>query len=299
MRSRSSAVNFRCMKAIKMGRIIDGRKISSQVREEVNSEVLKLKSRGISIGLATVMVGADPASEIYVGMKHKACERAGIYSKNYRLDENTSEDKLIALVEKLNHDDAVHGILVQLPLPGHIDRNKAMAAISPEKDVDGFHPVNMGKLLIGEELLVPCTPKGIIRMLDYEEVDLEGKDTVIINHSPVVGKPLALMFLNRDATVTVCHVKTKDVKRYSRDAEILVVAAGVPNLIKEDMVGENSVVIDVGINRVDGKIVGDVDFNDVKNRASLITPVPGGTGPMTIAMLLENTLIAAKMQLNL
>ncbi|MCK4491873.1 MAG: bifunctional 5,10-methylene-tetrahydrofolate dehydrogenase/5,10-methylene-tetrahydrofolate cyclohydrolase [Candidatus Altiarchaeales archaeon] len=287
------------MKAIKMGRIIDGRKISSQVREEVNSEVLKLKSRGISIGLATVMVGADPASEIYVGMKHKACERAGIYSKNYRLDENTSEDKLIALVEKLNHDDAVHGILVQLPLPGHIDRNKAMAAISPEKDVDGFHPVNMGKLLIGEELLVPCTPKGIIRMLDYEEVDLEGKDTVIINHSPVVGKPLALMFLNRDATVTVCHVKTKDVKRYSRDAEILVVAAGVPNLIKEDMVGENSVVIDVGINRVDGKIVGDVDFNDVKNRASLITPVPGGTGPMTIAMLLENTLIAAKMQLNL
>lgn len=283
----------------KMGRIIDGRKISSQVREEVNSEVLKLKSRGISIGLATVMVGADPASEIYVGMKHKACERAGIYSKNYGLDENTSEDELIALVEKLNHDDAVHGILVQLPLPGHIDRNRAMATISPEKDVDGFHPVNMGKLLIGEELLVPCTPKGIIRMLDYEEVDLEGKDTVIINHSPVVGKPLALMFLNRDATVTVCHVKTKDVKRYSRDAEILVVAAGVPNLIKEDMVGENSVVIDVGINRVDGKIVGDVDFNNVKNRASLITPVPGGAGPMTIAMLLENTLIAAKMQLNL
>ncbi len=282
-----------------MGRIIDGKKISSQIREEVNSEVLKLKSRGISIGLATVMVGADPASEIYVGMKHKACERAGISSKNYRLDENTSEDELIALVEKLNHDDAVHGILIQLPLPGHIDRNRAMSAISPEKDVDGFHPVNMGKLLIGEELLVPCTPKGIIRMLDYEGVDLEGKDAVIINHSPVVGKPLALMFLNRDATVTVCHVKTKDIKRYSRDAEILVVAAGVPNLIRKDMVGENSVVIDVGINRVDGKIVGDVDFNNVKNRASLITPVPGGAGPMTIAMLLENTLIAAKMQLNL
>lgn len=284
---------------MKMGRIIDGRRISSEIREDVNSRVLELGSKGISIGLATIMLGEDPASEIYVGMKHRACEKAGIYSKNYRLDGDTSEGELIALIEKLNRDDSIHGILVQLPLPEHINRNRVMAAISPDKDVDGFHPVNMGKLVLGEELLVPCTPKGIIRMLDYEKIDVEGKDTVIINHSPVVGKPLALMFLNRDATVTVCHVKTEDISEYSRDAEILVVAAGVPALIKEDMVKKNSIVIDVGINRVDGGIVGDVDFNNVKDKASLITPVPGGTGPMTIAMLLDNTIIARKMQLNL
>jgi len=274
--------------------VINGKEISSGIKEKVRKEVEELKKEGITPGLATILVGENPASQLYVRLKGKACEGAGIHSENYELPEGASEDETIELIRELNSNNSIHGILVQLPLPKNLNAQKIMNEISPEKDVDGFNPVNMGNLLIGNEGFVPCTPKGIIRMLDHENVGLEGKDCVIVNHSPVVGKPLAMLLLNRDATVSVCHVKTRDLERFTREAEILVVAAGVPKLITADMVKEGAVVIDVGINKTGDGIVGDVDFESVKDKASLITPVPGGVGPMTIAMLLENTVLAAK-----
>jgi len=275
-------------------RIIDGKKISSGMKEEVRKDVEELKEKDISPGLATILVGENPASQLYVRLKGKACEEAGIHSEKYELPEGASEDEIIGLIKELNSNDSIHGILVQLPLPKYLNSQQIMAEISPAKDVDGFNPVNMGNLLIGNEGLVPCTPKGIIRMLEHEKVELEGKDCVIVNHSPVVGKPLAMLLLNRDATVSVCHVKTRNLGKFTREAEILVVAAGVPKLITAEMVKEGAVVIDVGINKTEDGIVGDVDFEAVKDKVSLITPVPGGVGPMTIAMLLENTILAAK-----
>jgi len=271
--------------------IIDGRKIAAEIKEGVKKEVKSMETKP---GLATVLVGDNPASQLYVKLKGKACEETGIKSEKYEFPGDVKEGEIIKLIRELNSNSSIHGILVQLPLPKHLNSQKIMAEISPEKDVDGFNPVSMGNLMIGDEGFVPCTPKGIIRMLEHEGVNVEGKGCVIVNHSPVVGKPLAMLLLNREATVSVCHVKTKDIGRFTREAEILIVAAGVPGLIKADMVKEGAVVIDVGINKTENGIVGDVDFDAVKDKASLITPVPGGVGPMTIAMLLENTVMAAR-----
>ncbi|RLI95917.1 MAG: bifunctional methylenetetrahydrofolate dehydrogenase/methenyltetrahydrofolate cyclohydrolase FolD [Candidatus Altiarchaeales archaeon] len=278
-----------------MGRIIDGKKISLEIRKNLAFEVRELMSKGIHPSLSTILVGDDPASELYIKMKTRACEDMGIKSKNFHLPADTKESELLQLIDEQNRDPAVHGILVQLPLPEHIDRNNIFNRISPIKDVDGINPVNIGNLLMGNEVLVSCTPKGIIRIFEYEGIDLKGREIVIISHSVLIGKPLAMLLLNRNATVTICHVHTKNLKKHTKNAEILIVAAGVPNLISGDMLGDNAIVIDVGINRVNGKIVGDVDFEDVRDKVSLITPVPGGVGPMTITMLLENTIIAAKM----
>jgi len=273
--------------------IIDGKKIAAGIKEKVKKEVDSMQTKP---GLATVLVGDDPASQLYVKLKGKACDEAGIKSEKYEFPGDVEEGEIIKLIRELNSNSSIHGILVQLPLPKHLNSQEIMAEIAPEKDVDGFNPVSMGNLMIGNEGFVPATPKGIIGMLEHEGVDVEGKDCVIVNHSPVVGKPLAMLLLNREATVSVCHVKTKDLGRFTREAEILIVAAGVPGLIKADMVKEGAVVIDVGINKTEDGIVGDVDFEAVKDKASLITPVPGGVGPMTIAMLLENTVMAVKWQ---
>jgi len=278
-----------------MGRIIDGKKISLEIRKNLAFEVRELMSKGIHPSLSTILVGDDPASKLYIKMKTKACEDIGIKSKNFHLPADTKENELLQLIDEQNRDPSVHGILVQLPLPKHIDRNNIFNRISPTKDVDGMNPVNIGNLLMGNEVLVSCTPKGIIRIFEHEGIDLKGREIVIISHSVLIGKPLAMLLLNRNATVTICHVHTKNLKKHTKNAEILIVAAGVPNLISGDMLRDNAIVIDVGINRVDGKIVGDVDFEDVMDKVSLITPVPGGVGPMTITMLLENTIIAAKM----
>ncbi len=277
--------------------IIDGRRISAEITERAKREVEELKKDGIEAGLATVLVGDDPASRLYVKLKGRACDSVGIRSERYEFPGDAKEAEIIKLIDELNSRDSIHGILVQLPLPKPLDSRRIMNEISPDKDVDGFNPVNMGRLLIGSERFIPCTPKGVIRMLEHEGVELDGKNCVIVNHSPVVGKPLAMLLLNRDATVSVCHVKTRDLGKFTREAEILIVAAGVPALIKADMVRKGAVVIDVGISRTKDGIVGDVDFDAVKEKASLITPVPGGVGPMTIAMLLENTVMAAKQQI--
>lgn len=274
--------------------MIDGRKLASEIRAAVKNGV---ESLGFKPGLATILVGENEASKVYLKLKHKACQEAGFYSVNHKLHESASEEEVISLIRELNADPKIHGILVQLPLPKHINTSKVMEAVDPRKDVDGFHPVNYGRLLIGDEFMVPCTPKGVIRLLDAINIDLEGKEVVIVNHSPVVGKPLALLMMNRNATVTVCHVKTRDIGEHTRKADVLVVAAGVPRLIKADMVKPGSIVIDVGITRKEGRIVGDIDFDGVKDKVKAITPVPGGVGPMTIAMLLENTLEAAKTSL--
>jgi methylenetetrahydrofolate dehydrogenase (NADP+)/methenyltetrahydrofolate cyclohydrolase len=230
---------------------------------------------------------------MYVDMKEKACREVGFYSVRRELPAGVSEKGLLGVIDSLNRDGSIHGILVQLPLPEHIDVNRVFNAISPVKDVDGFHPQNMGELMAGSERLVAATPKGVMRLFDEYNIPVEGRDVVIVNHSTVVGKPLAMLFLNRNATVTVCHIKTRDLAAHTRQADILVSATGVPHLIKADMVKEGAVVVDVGVTKKDGKTVGDVDFENVKDKASHITPVPGGVGPMTIAMLLENTLLAA------
>lgn len=278
-----------------MAEVIDGRKISLGIREKVKAGVEDFRREyGFSPGLAAVIVGKDPASQIYVDLKQRACVEVGIKPFEYELPENTSEEELIKLVGELNPDSKVHGILVQLPLPKYINVRNVMSTVSPEKDVDGLNPANLGRLVAGAEVLVSCTPKGIMRMLDCLKIEVEGKHVVVVSHSTVVGKPLALMLLNRNATVTVCHVKTRDLGKHTREADILVSAAGVQGLIKGDMVKKGAVVIDVGTTKVGDKMKGDVDFEKVKSRASYITPVPGGVGPMTIAMLLENTLLAAR-----
>jgi methylenetetrahydrofolate dehydrogenase (NADP+) / methenyltetrahydrofolate cyclohydrolase len=276
--------------------IIDGKALAAGVETETAQRVKKLERKGIVPGLATVLVGENPASQMYIRLKHSACTRVGIRSENVVLPQNSSEQDLIEKIMELNGRADISGILLQLPLPDGRSPRKAMMSILPEKDVDGFHPVNMGALLLGAEKLVPCTPRGIIYALEKMGHKLEGAEAVIVGHSNVVGKPLAAMLLNRNATVQVCHVFTRDLAEHTRDAEILVVAAGVPGLIKKDMVREGAVVFDVGINRVGDKTVGDVDFEAVKEVASAITPVPGGVGPLTVAMLLDQTVSAAENQ---
>jgi methylenetetrahydrofolate dehydrogenase (NADP+)/methenyltetrahydrofolate cyclohydrolase len=277
--------------------IIDGKSLAADVEVETAKRVKKLAQRGMVPGLATVLVGENPASQMYIRLKHSACSRVGIRSENVVLPAESSEAELIARIQELNGRPDINGILLQLPLPKGLSPQRAMMSILPEKDVDGFHPVNMGALLLGAERLVPCTPRGIIYALErlgMKGKKLEGAEAVIVGHSNVVGKPLAAMLLSRNATVQVCHVFTRDLAEHTRDAEILVVAAGVPALIKKEMVRPGAIVFDVGINRVGDKTVGDVDFEAVKEIASAITPVPGGVGPLTVAMLLSQTVSAAE-----
>ena len=279
--------------------IIDGKALAADVEVETAQRVKKLAGMGMVPGLATVLVGENPASQMYIRLKHSACSRVGIRSENVVLPAESTEAELIARIQELNGRPDINGILLQLPLPKGLSPQRAMMSILPEKDVDGFHPVNMGALLLGAERLVPCTPRGIIYALERLGMTgkkLEGAEAVIVGHSNVVGKPLAAMLLSRNATVQVCHVFTRDLAEHTRDAEILVVAAGVPALIKKEMVRPGAIVFDVGINRVGDKTVGDVDYEAVKEIASAITPVPGGVGPLTVAMLLSQTVSAAESQ---
>jgi methylenetetrahydrofolate dehydrogenase (NADP+)/methenyltetrahydrofolate cyclohydrolase len=277
-----------------MAFIIDGKKISADIRKEIKAQAMKLKeTSGIVPGLAVVLVGEDPASQVYVKRKGIACAEVGFLSREYRLSKDTKENALLQIVETLNCDREIHGILVQLPLPRHINPNTVIEAIDPRKDVDGFHPYNMGRLLSGNPAHVACTPKGVIELIERSGITIEGKEAVIVGRSNIVGKPLALLFLARHATVTMCHTKTRQLPEVTKRADILVAAAGKPEMIKADMVKAGAVVIDVGVNRLDGRLVGDVAFSEVAEKASYITPVPGGVGPMTIAMLLKNTLDAA------
>lgn len=275
--------------------IIDGKAVSKKIREKIAVGVQELKAeKGITPGLAVVLVGEDPASQTYVRNKEKSCIKVGMYSEVHRLPAETSEADLLSLVNKLNDDEKIHGILVQLPLPKHIDETKVIEAISPAKDVDGFHPVNAGHLLIGEDSFLPCTPYGIMELLAHEGVELKGKHAVVVGRSNIVGKPIALLMLSEHATVSICHSRTADLGAMTRQADVLVVAVGRPNFVTGGMIKPGAVVIDVGINRVDGKLVGDVEFETAEKVAGKITPVPGGVGPMTITMLLSNTLIAAQ-----
>jgi methylenetetrahydrofolate dehydrogenase (NADP+)/methenyltetrahydrofolate cyclohydrolase len=279
-----------------MGQIIDGKMVAEHLRKGIAEEVNKLKREtGLVPGLAAVLVGDNPASQIYVRNKRKACEEVSIYSEEYKLPEETAESYLLTLIEKLNHDEKIHGILVQLPLPKQINEARILRTVSPLKDIDGFHPENVGLLVEGNPRFIPCTPHGVIKLLDYYGIEIQGKEAVVVGRSNIVGKPVSLLLLHRHATVTICHSRTKSLGEVTRRADILVAAIGRARLITEDMVKEGAVVIDVGINRLpDGKLAGDVDFENVCNKASFITPVPGGVGPMTIAMLLWNTFSAAK-----
>ena len=270
---------------------IDGKAFSQVILEKIREEHNQLKEKyGKQAGLAVVIVGNNPASQVYVRNKMKACENVGFYSENIELDENISEKELLQEIDKLNKNDRINGILVQLPLPSHINELKIIDSISPEKDVDGFHVANIGKMVIGDETgFLSCTPYGIMQLLEEYKIEIAGKDAVIIGRSNIVGKPMALMLIQKGATVQVCNSRTKDLRKKLNDADIIIVAAGVPKLLKKEDVIEGAVVIDVGINRVDGKICGDVDYEEVAERASYITPVPGGVGPMTIASLIKNT----------
>ncbi len=277
-------------------RLIDGKILAQTVRDRIAKDVAELRAKtGISPGLATILVGEDPASHLYVKNKQKACDAAGIYVDDHKLPVSTTQSELLALLEKANQDDRIHGILVQLPLPKHIDSRVVLEAVSPMKDADGFHPYNLGRLVEGTPMFEACTPKGIIKMIESTGVAIEGKRAVVVGRSNIVGKPVALMLLHRHATVTVCHSRTRDLPAVCREAEILVVAIGKARFVTTDMVREGAVVIDVGTNRLpDGKFVGDVDFDPVRERAGWISPVPGGVGPMTITMLLDNTVESAK-----
>lgn len=276
-------------------RVLDGSAIAQAIREEVASEVARLSGNGRKPGLAAVLVGEDPASAVYVRSKGKACEEAGMHSLTIRLPADTAEAKLLATVDQLNADPEIHGILVQLPLPKHIDSRVILEAVSPDKDADGFHPYNFGRLVEGHPVFEACTPKGVIKMIESTGVPIEGKRAVVVGRSNIVGKPLALMLLQRHATVTICHSKTKDLPAVCREAELLLVAIGKAKFVTADMVREGAVVIDVGTNKLpDGKLCGDVDYEPVSQKAAWISPVPGGVGPMTIAMLLDNTVESAK-----
>ena len=277
-----------------MAELIDGKKISQDLKDEVKEKVAELKAKGIEVTLAVILVGNDPASTVYVGNKKKACEYTGINSRSFELPEETTQEELMKLIKDLNEDDSVNGILVQLPLPKHLDEDKVIRAISPDKDVDGFHPMNLGSLVMGNNRIVACTPKGIMMILKETGVDLTGKTAVVVGRSVIVGKPISQLLLNANATVITCHSKTVDLKKYTKMADILVVAAGVPHLVTEDMVKKGSIVIDVGINRIDGKIVGDVDTENVKKVAKYITPVPGGVGITTVVSLLGNLIEMAE-----
>lgn len=280
-----------------MAKLIDGKVISAAVKTEVKKETEELKKQGITPGLAVIIVGEDPASKVYVANKEKACEQMGFASFKYALPEETTEEELLALVKKLNEDPSVNGILCQLPLPKHLNEELIINTIIPEKDVDAFHPQNVGKIMIGNYDFLPCTPAGVMEMLKYENIDVNGKECVVIGRSNIVGKPMSMLLLHKNGTVTVCHSRTKDLKDVCRRADILVAAVGRANFVTADMVKEGAVVIDVGINRLEnGKLCGDVNFAEVEPKASHITPVPGGVGPMTIATLMKNTLTAAKKQ---
>ncbi len=298
-----------------MAKLINGNKISADIKNEIKQEVSELeRTKGIKPGLAVILVGDNPASKVYVANKQKGCEEVGFASESIKMPDTVSTQDVLAEIEKLNSRKDIHGILVQLPLPSQVNKNLILEAISPEKDVDGFHPVNMGRLVAQQDCLVPATPSGIIQMLKREGVTIKGANATMVGHSELVGKPLTLLLLNEWATVTICHIETRDLKMHTKDADILVVATGVPYLIKEDMVKEGAIVIDVGINKIakekanpellqwrkedfdikGSTLIGDVDFLKIEPKASMITPVPGGVGPMTIAMLLSNTLKAAK-----
>lgn len=283
------------MENLMTAKIINGKEIAAQVRAELKSEIQALKEKtGVTPGLDVVLVGENPASLVYVRNKIKACEEVGIKSVQHKLPETTTHEELLGLIRKLNASKEVHGILVQLPLPKQINEEEILEEIAPSKDVDGFHPYNVGRLMIGNPVLQPCTPYGVMRLLDSTGVDLSGKDAVVVGRSNIVGKPMAMMLLKRNATVTVCHSKTKDLVERVNKADILVAAIGRAEFIKGEWVKQGAVVIDVGMNRtMEGKLVGDVDFEGASQKASFITPVPGGVGPMTIAMLLKNTVVAA------
>jgi methylenetetrahydrofolate dehydrogenase (NADP+)/methenyltetrahydrofolate cyclohydrolase len=285
--------------------IIDGKQTAADMREELKKEVAKLKEEGIVPGLGVILVGDDPASRSYVTAKERTCEDLGIYSDDNRLPEDATQQELLALVEKMNNDPKINGILVQLPLPKHLDEAEVLLAINPDKDVDGFHPMNIGKMVAGQKAFLPCTPHGVIKLLERAGVTIEGAHAVIVGRSNIVGKPLANMLIQKapggNATVTVCHTRTKDLAYHTLQADIIIAAAGRPNTITADMVKEGAAVIDVGVNRVEDatkkrgyRLTGDVDFEAVKEKASVITPVPGGVGPMTITMLMYNTTESAK-----
>ncbi|MBR6835995.1 MAG: bifunctional methylenetetrahydrofolate dehydrogenase/methenyltetrahydrofolate cyclohydrolase FolD [Oscillospiraceae bacterium] len=283
-----------------MAKIISGKEVSAKVKNEVKEKTLELKNKGIEVGLAVVIVGDDPASRVYVNNKKKACEEVGFTSYEYALPAETTEEELLALVDKLNKDDKVNGILVQLPVPKHINETAVINAISPDKDVDAFHPVNVGKIMIGDYAFLPCTPAGVMELIDSTGVDIAGKSCVVIGRSNIVGKPMSMLLLHRSGTVTICHSKTKNLKEICANADILVAAVGRPNFVTGDMVKEGAVVIDVGINRLEnGKLCGDVNYEEAEKKAAFITPVPGGVGPMTIAMLMKNTLTSAMIKNNL
>lgn len=279
-----------------MAEILDGKKVSQKVKDALKEETKAFFEKyGIRPGLAVVIVGDDPASRVYVNSKKKACEEIGYYSEEHALSKDTTESELLSLVEKLNGDGKIHGILVQLPLPGHINEEKIINAISPKKDVDAFHPVNVGKIMIGNFDFLPCTPAGVMELLDEANIDLTGKNCVVIGRSNIVGKPQAMLLLHKNATVTICHSKTKNLKEITKNADVLIAAVGRAKMVTADYVKKGAVVIDVGMNRLENKkLAGDVDFDSVKDVASYITPVPGGVGPMTIAMLMKNTFTAAK-----
>ena len=303
---------------IKIAKLISGPEIAKDIKAEVAEEVSEIvRLKGVRPGLTVILVGDDPASKVYVRNKQLGCEQVGFKSEAIRMDESVTTEDLLKKIDNLNYDLNIHGILVQLPLPSQVDKNRVLESIFPEKDVDGFHPMSMGRLVAQQDCLVPATPSGIIEMLKRKDIKIKGKEAVIVGRSVIVGRPMALLLINESATVTVCHTKTRDMGAHTRDAEILIVSAGRPNLIGGDMVSEGTVVIDVGINRIlkdqadpeilkwrkddfekkGATLIGDVNFLEVEPKASYITPVPGGVGPMTIAMLLKNTLKAAKMQL--
>ncbi len=284
---------------IMSAKVVDGKKLSIKIKEELKDEVKELKLQGLKPGLAVILVGDNPASRVYVNSKKRACEEIGIYSEEYSLSKETSQEDIIKLIEKLNVKENIHGILVQLPLPEHINEQKVINIINPLKDVDAFHPINVGKIMLNDALLLPCTPAGIMEIIKESGVKVEGKECVIVGRSNIVGKPQAMLLLHQHGTVTICHSRTKNLKEVCLRADILVVAVGVAQLITGDMIKPGAIVIDVGMNRLENKkLVGDVDFNSAVKVASVITPVPGGVGPMTIAMLMKNTIIASKQIFN-
>ncbi len=283
-----------------MAKIIDGKKIREYNLDKIAEQVSVLKENGVEPALAVIIVGSDPASRIYVNNKKAACERVGMRSVEYALPEETTTEELLELIDKLNADKSINGILCQLPVPKHINKNLVLERIHPTKDVDCFHPENVGRLSIGSGEIVPCTPMGMVKMLEYEGIDPTGKHCVIIGRSDIVGKPMAMLMLARNATVSICHSKTVNLAEITKQADILVAAVGIAKFVKADMVKDGAIVLDVGMDRDEnGKLCGDVDFDEVEKKASMITPVPGGVGPMTIAMLMRNTLTACKLQNNI
>jgi len=277
--------------------ILDGKKLSQKIRAEVKEEAEELKAQGITPGLAVILVGNDPASQVYVGMKAKACKESGIYSVVHEFPETISQKELLETIQMINKNPNIHGLLIQLPLPKHIDTTKVLEAVDPSKDVDGFHPYNVGRLVAGLDSFAPCTPLGVMEMFKDYNIDVRGKDACVVGASNIVGKPMQALLLNEFATVDICHIYTKNLAAHTKRADIVIVGVGKINLITADMIKEGAIVVDIGINKnEEGKLVGDVDFENVSKKASYITPVPGGVGPMTIAMLLKNTIKAVKLQ---